>query len=89
MVVTEAAARGIPVLAADAGGVRDALDGAGALVPPGDVPALAGALRDWFTDPDLRAGMRARARVRREHLTGWEVTSRCLTEVLQPRGAPA
>ncbi|MHA6785021.1 glycosyltransferase family 4 protein [Pseudonocardia saturnea] len=88
MVVTEALARGIPVLAADAGGVRDALDGAGTLVPPGDVAALAGALRRWWADPALRDGMRAAARVRRERLGGWEVTSRCLSEVLQPNGVP-
>jgi glycosyltransferase involved in cell wall biosynthesis len=88
MVVTEALARGIPVLAADAGGVRDALDGAGTLVPPGDVAALAEALRRWWTDPALRDGMRAAARTRRERLDGWEVTSRCLSEVLQPNGVP-
>jgi glycosyltransferase involved in cell wall biosynthesis len=89
MVVTEALARGIPVLAADAGGVRDALAGAGRLVPAGDVEALAAALRCWFTDPGLRAGMRADAQVRREHLVGWEVTTRCLAEILEPSGTPA
>lgn len=88
MVVTEALARGIPVLAADAGGVRDALAGAGTLVPPGDVAALAAALRRWWADPALRDGMRAAARARRGRLDGWEVTSRCLAEVLRPNGVP-
>ncbi|MDN5934160.1 MAG: PAS domain-containing protein, partial [Pseudonocardia sp.] len=84
----EALARGIPVLAADAGGVRDALGGGGRLVPPGDAAAFAGALRRWWADPALRDGMRAAARVRRERLDGWEVTSRCLSEVLQQNGVP-
>ena len=51
MVVTEALARGVPVLAADVGGVTEALghgeDGTrpGLLVPPGDPAALGAALR--------------------------------------------
>ena len=51
MVVTEALARGLPVLAAEVGGVTEALghgdDGTrpGLLVPPGDPAALGAALR--------------------------------------------
>ena len=51
MVVTEALARGVPVLATDVGGVTEALghgdDGTrpGLLVPPGDPAALGAALR--------------------------------------------
>lgn len=83
MVVTEALARGVPVLAADTGGVRDALDGGGRLVPRRDAAALAAALRCWLTDPALRTGMRADALARRGRLDGWEVTSRCLAQVLR------
>ena len=56
MVVTEALARGLPVLAADVGGVTEALghgeDGTrpGLLVPPGDPAALGAALRAWLGD---------------------------------------
>ena len=83
MVVTEALARGIPVLATDAGGVVEALgDGPGLLVPPGDPAALAAALRRWFTEPALRDDLRGAARARRAALTGWEVTTRCLSQVL-------
>jgi glycosyltransferase involved in cell wall biosynthesis len=88
MVVTEALARGIPVLAAAVDGVPDTLgatpDGAvpGVLVPPGDVTALAGALRRWLADPTLRSAARAAARQRRNDLDGWEVTSRCLARAL-------
>jgi glycosyltransferase involved in cell wall biosynthesis len=83
MVVTEALARGIPVLATDAGGVVEALgDGPGLLVPPGDPAALASVLRRWFTEPALREDLRAAARARRDALTGWEVTTRSLSRVL-------
>src|SRR6185312_12567948 len=59
MVVTEALARGLPVVAADVGGVGEALghgaDGRrpGLLVPPGDPAALRQALRAWLADPGL------------------------------------
>jgi len=88
MVVTEALARGIPVLAAAVGGVPESLGHdqeasmPGILVPPDDVPALAGALRRWFGEPALRDALRRSARERRSALHGWEVTSRCLAGVL-------
>jgi glycosyltransferase involved in cell wall biosynthesis len=89
MVLTEALARGIPVLAAAVGGVPEALghdpDGRvpGILVPPDDVTALAAALRRWLGDPALREGLHRSARERRGTLHGWEVTSRCLAGVLE------
>ncbi|GAA2556524.1 glycosyltransferase family 4 protein [Pseudonocardia hydrocarbonoxydans] len=91
MVVTEALARGIPVLAADVGGVRSALGGTGLLVPPADAVALAAGLRRWLGRADLRAELRAGALARRGELTGWEVTSRCLVTILHRvrSGTPA
>jgi glycosyltransferase involved in cell wall biosynthesis len=83
MVVTEAIARGIPVLATAVGGVPEALGDAGLLVPPEDVGALAAALRRWLTEPDLRAELRTRARQRRATLPGWDVTARHLIDVLE------
>jgi glycosyltransferase involved in cell wall biosynthesis len=88
MVVTEALARGVPVLGTRVAGVPEALGAApdgrlpGALAPPGDPQALAAALRRWLTDPALRADWRAAARARREHLRGWDETTRLLSEVL-------
>lgn len=88
MVVTEALARGIPVLAAGVDGVPETLGRApgdvvpGILVPPADPPALAAALHRWLTEPDLRRTARAAARQRRAELTGWEVTARCLADAL-------
>jgi glycosyltransferase involved in cell wall biosynthesis len=88
MVVTEALARGVPVLAAAVGGVPHTLwcatDGSvpGLLVPPSDVAALAAGLRRWLDEPEVRRSARAAARERRTELPGWEVTAQCLADVL-------
>lgn len=88
MAVAEGLARGIPVVATDAGGHPEAVgvtaDGSrpGLLVPTDDVDALAGALRRWLTDPDSRARLRAAAACRRTGLPGWEDTARAVSEVL-------
>lgn len=81
MVVGEALARGVPVVASDVGGVPLTLghDPAGTrpglLVDPGDAAALADAVRRWLTDPGLRDRLRRSARSRRETLTGWSGTA--------------
>jgi glycosyltransferase involved in cell wall biosynthesis len=88
MVVTEALARGLPVLAAEVGGVTEALghgeDGTrpGLLVPPGDPAALGAALRTWLSDAELRGRLRQAARERRATLRGWSATASVLAEVL-------
>jgi glycosyltransferase involved in cell wall biosynthesis len=88
MVVTEALARGLPVIATDVGGVTEALghgaDGIrpGLLVPPDDPMALAGALRSWLGDTELRAGLRRVARERRESLRRWSATASVVAGVL-------
>ena len=88
MVVAEALARGLPVVAADVGGVPEALghgaDGTrpGLLVPPGDPPALRSALRAWLEDAGLRGRLRRAARERRESLAGWSATTSALADVL-------
>lgn len=92
MVVTEALARGIPVLASDAGGLPETLgrdpDGRvpGMVVQSGAVAALATALRSWLTDPERRAELRRRAIGRAATLHGWEVTARCLVQALIEAG---
>ncbi len=64
MVVTEALAHGLPVVASAVGGVPEALghgdDGStpGLLVRPDDPAALAGALRRWLEDPRRRRRLR-------------------------------
>jgi glycosyltransferase involved in cell wall biosynthesis len=88
MVVTEALARGVPVIAADVGGVTEALgqgaDGTrpGLLVPPENPAALGAALRAWFGDAELRARLRQAARERRESLPRWSTTTSVVADVL-------
>lgn len=83
MVVTEALARGVPVVASDVGGVREALGGGGVLVPPGDPEALGEELRRWLTSSGHRADMRAAACARRTTLSGWDRTA-ALVEAALP-----
>jgi len=88
MVVIEALARGIPVLATAVDGLPDALGRApdgrrpGLLVPPGDAAALAGALRRWLSEAGLRQHLRRAALGRRDTLTGWEATAGLVAEAL-------
>lgn len=88
MVVTEALARGLPVIAAEIGGVPEALGyGAGGtrpglLVPPDDSPALRDALRAWLEDQDLRRRLRRAASERRASLSRWSATTSAVAEVL-------
>jgi glycosyltransferase involved in cell wall biosynthesis len=89
MVVTEALARGLPVVAVDVGGVPEALgvtdDGRvpGLLTGAGDVAGLAEALRRWLCDSSLRSELRGAARRRRATLTGWSETARRVAQVLE------
>ena len=88
MVVIEGLARGLPVVAAEVGGLPEALghgaDGIrpGLLVPPGDAAALAAALRAWLGDAELRARLRRAASERRNSLPRWSTTTSVVAGVL-------
>lgn len=88
LVLTEALARGIPVLASDVGGVPEAVgtspDGSspGVLVPPGDAAALGRELRRWLTEPEHRERLRSTAQARRPTLQTWADTAEQLGAVL-------
>jgi glycosyltransferase involved in cell wall biosynthesis len=88
LVITEALARGLPVIAAEVGGLVAALgegaDGArpGLLVPPEDPDALAGALSAWLGDAELRTRLRRSAGQRRESLPRWSTTASDVAGVL-------
>ena len=88
MTVTEALAHGLPVIAADVGGLPEALGSAadgtrpGQLVPPGDPAALAAALGDWLDDERRRHRLRAAARQRQSAVRGWEQTTQELANAL-------
>jgi glycosyltransferase involved in cell wall biosynthesis len=89
MVITEALARAVPVLATRVGGVPEALGGGadgdvpGMLVPAGEPAALGTALRRWLSEPDTRRRLRAAARARRDELPGWPATTRAVAGVLE------
>ncbi|HVW48097.1 MAG TPA: glycosyltransferase family 4 protein [Solirubrobacterales bacterium] len=88
LVVTEALARGLPVIAADVGGVGEALgegaDGTrpGLLVAPEDPAALGDALASWLGDGALRTRLRRAARERRGSLRPWSTTASAVAGVL-------
>jgi glycosyltransferase involved in cell wall biosynthesis len=99
MAVIEALACGIPVIATDVGGHREAIgqapDGTlpGMLVATDDADGLSDALRGWLTDPGLRARWRTSASLRSRDLARWPETARIVAGVLQqirakPRAAP-
>jgi glycosyltransferase involved in cell wall biosynthesis len=88
LVVTEALARGLPVIATEVGGVAEALgeaaDGTrpGLLVPPEDPAALAEALSAWLGDAELRTRLRRAASERRQSLPRWSTTASEVSKVL-------
>lgn len=88
IVVIEALARGLPVVATDVGGLTEALghDAAGTrpglLVPPDNPEALGAALRAWLGDAELRGQLRRAARERRKSLSRWSTTTSVIAGVL-------
>ncbi|GAA4683564.1 glycosyltransferase family 4 protein [Pseudonocardia yuanmonensis] len=87
MVVLEALARGIPVLATDVGGVREALGTTSSGEVPGlvvapDADGLADGLQDWLDDPALRTRLRRAAHERRNTVPAWDVPSAALAAIL-------
>jgi len=95
MTVAEGLAHGLPVLAADVGGLPEALgstaDGTrpGQLIPPGDPAALAAALGDWLGDERHRDRLRAAVRQRQSTLRGWEQTTQQIANALmKEKSAP-
>jgi glycosyltransferase involved in cell wall biosynthesis len=88
LVVTEALARGLPIVATEVGGLVEALgEGAagtrpGLLVAPGDPVALGDALSAWLGDAELRARLRRAAGERRESLPNWSTTASEVARVL-------
>jgi glycosyltransferase involved in cell wall biosynthesis len=91
MVVTEALARGLPVVGFRTGGVPETLgratDGGvpGVLVPAGDAATLAVALTTWLSDAGLRSRTREAARGRRESLPSWSETAARVAAALSGR----
>ena len=71
MVLAEAMAMGVPVVATSVGGIPDLVTHGenGLLYAPGDVDALTGCLRQLLLDPALRIRLGNAARVRARRFT--------------------
>ena len=83
MVIVDARRRGLPVLAAETGGIPEAAAGGGALlVPSGDAVALAEQLRAWLTDVTLRERLRSELSAASLELPEWSDTVPAVERVL-------
>jgi sugar transferase (PEP-CTERM/EpsH1 system associated) len=87
----EAMAAGVPVIATAVGGTPDVLgdSGAGLLVPPGDLPALVGALKGLLRDPERRKSLGSKGRARVEQHYSFGAMARAYDELyheLLPNG---
>ena len=72
MVVTEALARGLPLVATTGGALADTVPDQVALkIPPGHVDALSTALARWLDDATLRQRLTEQAVIARDSLSGW------------------
>jgi glycosyltransferase involved in cell wall biosynthesis len=83
MAYAEAIAHGLPVIGTRVGAVADTVPaGAGILVPPDDVAALAAGLRAMIADAGLRR--RCSDAACKAPLPGWEATAQAFLDVLSP-----
>ncbi len=83
--VLDALVRGVPVVASDTGGLRDALlGGGGVLVPPDDPKALAGAIAALLDDPAERRRLAETGRVAARQFTVDRLVSRTLDVYRSP-----
>jgi glycosyltransferase involved in cell wall biosynthesis len=84
MVVTEALAHGLPVIASDAGALVHTLPrDAGLQVPSGALPPLQAALADMLTDAALRTRLAAGARAAAARLPNWPAQAARMATVLE------
>ena len=83
--IAEAMSCGKPVIASHIGGIPEVVgseESCGLLVPPGDVTALAQAMRRLADDAGLRTRLGATARARIERLYTWDMSARRLLGAL-------
>jgi glycosyltransferase involved in cell wall biosynthesis len=84
MAFSEAIARGLPVIGTNAGAIPETVpQGAGLLVPPDDVPALAAVLRGVIANPEERRSMAAAARAAASTLPTWQDSAKLFAGALE------
>jgi glycosyltransferase involved in cell wall biosynthesis len=84
MAFAEALAHGLPVIGTTAGAIPDTVPhGAGILVPPDDVAALAAALRRLIENPSERKSMAEQARAATSALPRWTESAKLFAQVLE------
>ena len=84
MAFAEAIAHGLQVVGTKAGAIPETVpDGAGILVPPDDVAALAAALLSMIADADLRGRCAAAARTAAALLPTWDAAAQAFLQVLR------
>jgi glycosyltransferase involved in cell wall biosynthesis len=83
MVLTEALARGLPIIASTGGAAADTVpEGVGFKVPSGDVKALSNALRTMLEKPDLRLSFGEKSWQAGQNLPRWQNTADIIAGVL-------
>jgi glycosyltransferase involved in cell wall biosynthesis len=84
MAYAEAIAHGLPVIGSNAGAIPDTVPpGAGLLVAPGDIPALAEALRRVIGDAGLRQRLADAARAAAPQLPTWRQSAEIFARALE------
>lgn len=84
MAYAEAIAHGLPVVGTAGGAIPEVVTGgAGLLVPPGDVAALAAALRTTIEDADQRRRLTEAARLTASNLPTWQESARTLSNAIE------
>jgi glycosyltransferase involved in cell wall biosynthesis len=84
MVLAEAMARGLPIVASTGGAAAETVpDGAGLKVPPGDVGALREALRRVLGDRSLRDSLADGSHAAGQALPRWTDTARIIADLLK------
>jgi glycosyltransferase involved in cell wall biosynthesis len=87
MALAEAIAHGLPVVSTLAGAIPDTVPaGAGLLVPPDDVAALARALRSVIGDRIERQRLAANARAAASQLPTWQDSARLFAGAIETVG---
>jgi glycosyltransferase involved in cell wall biosynthesis len=84
MAYAEAVAHGLPIIGSNAGAIADTVPPqAGLLTAPGDIPALAKALRSLIGDAELRRRLADAARAAAPQLPSWQQSARIFARALE------